>query len=426
MSKKNILVFPCGSEVALEIYRSLQYSIHFNLIGANSVDDHGKFVFENYIGGLPFANDTQSFIPEIKKIVQEYKIDAIYPAMDAVIDVLKQHEAELGCAVIAAPAATTAICLSKSKTYAMLKDIIVTPKVFPALDENCTYPVFLKPDIGYGSRGVKKALKKEEALSHLQNYPGSLILEYLPGKEYTIDCFTNFEGKLLYAGSRERKRIVNGISVNTSTMKSDARFQQIAESINQKLDFNGAWFFQVKERADGTLVLMEIAARMGGSSSVYRIKGVNFAMMSAFNAFKIPVSVLDNAYQVEMDRALDCKYKVNLKFQHVYIDFDDVVILNDKVNTDIVQLVFSFINQGKQIHLITKHERGIHESLKQYRLQNLFDEVIHLKKEDNKWRHIIEQDAIFIDDSFAERKEVKDNLGLAVFAPDMIKDIIFY
>ncbi len=35
---KNILVFPCGSEIALEVHRSLQYSTHFHLIGANSID----------------------------------------------------------------------------------------------------------------------------------------------------------------------------------------------------------------------------------------------------------------------------------------------------------------------------------------------------------------------------------------------------
>jgi hypothetical protein len=45
--KKNVLVFPCGSEIGLEVYRSLKHSIHFNLIGANSVDDHGRVVFVN-------------------------------------------------------------------------------------------------------------------------------------------------------------------------------------------------------------------------------------------------------------------------------------------------------------------------------------------------------------------------------------------
>ena len=98
--KKNILVFPCGSEIALEVYRSVKNSTHFNLIGASSVNDHGKFVFENYVDGLPFITAT-NFIPSIKKIVADYSIDAIYPAMDAVIEILKKNEAEIGCKVIA-------------------------------------------------------------------------------------------------------------------------------------------------------------------------------------------------------------------------------------------------------------------------------------------------------------------------------------
>ena len=62
---KRILVFPCGSEIALEIYRSLKYSIHFELVGASSIDDHGKFVYKEYIG-----DDTQTYDIEgtIKRI----------------------------------------------------------------------------------------------------------------------------------------------------------------------------------------------------------------------------------------------------------------------------------------------------------------------------------------------------------------------
>ena len=46
---KNILVFPCGSEIALEIYKSLEFSTHFTLFGASSVKDHGEFIYKNYI-----------------------------------------------------------------------------------------------------------------------------------------------------------------------------------------------------------------------------------------------------------------------------------------------------------------------------------------------------------------------------------------
>ena len=117
--KKNILVFPCGSEIALEVYRSVKDCAHFKLIGASSVNDHGKFVFADYIGGLPFITD-KKFITEIKKIVDERHIDAIYPAMDAVIEILKTNEEFLDCKVVSSCAETTEICLSKSRTYKKL------------------------------------------------------------------------------------------------------------------------------------------------------------------------------------------------------------------------------------------------------------------------------------------------------------------
>ncbi len=416
----NILVFPCGSEVALEIYRSLEHSIHFNLIGANSVDDHGKFVYENYIDGIPFANHPD-FIPVLKKLILDKEIDAIYPAMDSVISTLKIHEAELGCPVIASDVLTTEICLSKSKTYEVLKGSVQTPKVFANVKEVSEFPVFLKPDIGYGSRGVKKANNRNELITHLENNTDAIILEYLPGKEYTVDCFSNYNRELLFVGPRERRRISNGISVNTATMPLEERFETIAKSINSEIKFNGAWFFQVKERVDGTLVIMEVASRLGGSSSVYRAKGINFASLSIFNGLGMPVSVIENEYSVELDRALDAVYKFNIAYKHVYIDFDDTLIVNQKVNTTLIALIYKFINQNKVIHLITKHEFNIYESLKKFRLDGIFDEIIHLKKDDQKWKFIEHKDSIFIDDSFAERKQIKDNLGLHVFSVDMIR-----
>jgi hypothetical protein len=90
------------------------------------------------------------------------------------------------------------------------------------------------------------------------------------------------------------------------------------------------------------------------------------------------------------------------------------------VNTKLISLIFKFINQGKKIYLITKHEYNITESLAKYRLSGLFDEIIHLEKQDQKWKFISHKDSIFIDDSFAERKQIKENLGLAVFSVDMI------
>ena len=122
--RKKLLVFPCGSEVALEIYKSLRHSTHFDLVGASSVDDHGKFVFESYIGGLPLYSDP-GFIAKIKEIVEKEKIHAIYPAMDSVARTLKSNEKELGCVVIGSSSDTTSLCSSKLATYECLKDKVL-------------------------------------------------------------------------------------------------------------------------------------------------------------------------------------------------------------------------------------------------------------------------------------------------------------
>lgn len=420
----NILVFPCGSEIGLEIYRSLKFSRHITLFGANSVDDHGKFVYENYISGLPFYNEP-GFVEELKQIINDHKIDAIYPAMDTVISFLKQIEEKLDCKVIAPSVETANVCLSKLRTYNILKDTIRVPALYPDVDLINSFPVFLKPDIGYGSRGTKKANSFTEVKNHLLNYPDSLVLEYLPGKEFTVDCFTDRKGILHYFGVRERSRIQNGISVNTKPYgEYDLEISNIVKLINKKIKFSGAWFVQLKEDSDGELTLLEIAARLGGSSSLNRNRGVNFALLSVFNAFDLDVEVFANTYQIELDRALDNKYKLSIQYQTVYCDFDDCLLLDEKINTQLLSFLYQCINDGKRIVLITKHEKDINLTLKEKRLSETFDEIIHITSGDKKYEYLKELNSIFIDDSHVERKEVFDKLGIPVFAPDNVECLI--
>ncbi|SFC38808.1 ATP-grasp domain-containing protein [Parapedobacter composti] len=420
-SKLNILIFPCGSEIALEIYRSLKYSTHVNLIGANSVSDHGRFVFERYIDNVPFVN-SPDFVPALAKIVKENTIDAIYPAMDSVITILTKHEEMLGCKVIASSRETTEICLSKTKTYAALKDYAPIAKIYDAIDQVSKFPIFMKPDIGYGSRGARIVHNVEEAILHLKQYPTSIIMDYLPGPEYTVDCFSDRHGELRFVGPRVRSRTMNGISVHTYPYKERrSEFQAIASSINQRLNPRGAWFFQIKEDHLGNFFLLEVASRLGGSSSLYRNLGINFALLSVFDTFNYDVEVFSNTYDIEMDRALDNKYRTSIDFSVAYFDFDDCLLLGNKVNADMVKLIFQFRNAGKRIVLITKHEKDINETLSIYRLADLFDRIIHLTKEDDKYKYIDTNDAIFIDDSHAERRSVYKYLGIPVFSPDTIE-----
>ncbi len=423
--KKNILVFPCGSEIGLDIYSSVRYSTYFHLIGGSSVDDHGKFVYEDYIPEIPFANSAD-FIPAIAKIVKDRHIDAIYPAMDLVITILKEHEAELGCKVIASPVETTRICLSKELTYQKLDGCVHIPKIHNSIKIPISaFPVFAKPKIGYGAKGTKRLNSQEEVDAFVCGKDDLLILEYLPGEEFTVDCFTNKEGQLLYSAARKRNRVKDGISVNTFFVDKQDEFTEIAEAINQKITFRGAWFYQVKRDKKGNLCLLEIASRLGGSSLLSRAIGVNFALLSLFDLFDYKVSILKNDYQVELDRALENKYKTNLVFDSVYCDYDDCLILDKKtVNTVLVSFLYKCINEKKKIYLLSKHDGNIKKELEVFRLDHLFDKVIHIDKTADKADYIHSNKALFIDDSNAERVNIKSKLNIPVFSPDMIDVLV--
>lgn len=421
-----VAVFPCGSEVGLEIHRALKYYRHFHLIGLSSVNDYGRIVYEDYVGNVPFIN-RENFIFELRKIIKKNKVRFLIPAMDEVGYLLKKHEKTIGCEVVYPEMEIAEILRKKSSTYDALRNIIKTPKVFKGINEEVKeYPLFIKPDIGYGSRGAKRIDSKAD----LQYVSGELdeyiLMENLPGSEYTIDCFSNSSGKLLFSGARVRNRIRMGISVSTKTVKNQEPFLEIATKISETLKLKGLWFFQLKEDKDGDLTLLEIAGRVSGSMSLFRGLGINFIASDLFQRagalIKLPKLIHKTAL---LERSFDCKIEIEIDFDTVYCDLDDCLIIGNRVNQDLVAFLFQCINKGKKLVLITRHATNPGETLKKFRLSELFIETIHIKdKNVSKATKIKTKDAIFIDDSFSERSSVSESCGIPTFAPDAIELLI--
>lgn len=426
MSKLNVLVFPCGSEIGLEIYKSLSLSIHLKLYGGSSVDDHGKFVYQNYIDNIPHIQD-KSFIQKINEIISLYRIDYIFPAHDSVILKLAEEKQNnnLKCEVITSPFETCNILRSKKKTYEFFRNKIKVPKIFESIDslQEEDFPLFLKPEIGQGSKGTYVAYNSEEVNFYKKKDNSLLVLEYLPGNEFTIDCFTNKNGDLLFSEGRLRNRIMNGISVNSFGVK-DKRFMELALKINKSLRFRGVWFFQVKENQHGDLVLMEIAPRVAGTMGLFRCQGVNLPLLSFFDALEYDVEISMNNIDLTIDRALENRFIHNINYQCVYIDLDDTLIINDKVNPNVISFLYQCMNDNKKVFLITKHKGNLDTTMKKYRLQNLFDNIFWLKPNEEKHLYVKEKNAIFIDDSFSERKKVKEFCSIPVFDTHMVESLI--
>ena len=419
---KNVFVFPCGSEIALEIARSLSGDRHFHLIGGSSVADHGRFVYDDIVDEIPWI-DSGDFIPFIRNVVKVREIDLIYPATDVALAVLKQSEAELGCYVVTSPVETVKTCLSKRMTYYALENVIRTPKVYSDEDD-IVYPIFAKPDIGHSSRGVAVLCSEAEKNAFLSKNQNVLLLELLTGEEYTVDCFSDKKGILLFAGARKRARTMNGISVHTEPVAQDeqSEFRAMVKKINETMRFRGAWFAQFKRASDGELVLLEVAARFGGSSGLFRGLGVNFALLSLWDALGSDVSVVENNYAIEMDRALDNRYKLGIAYDEVFLDYDDTVTMSvtGLVNPKIMQMVFSCINRGVKVTLLSRHAGDLLADLRRLKIDGVFSRIIHICDGRKKSEFIDNHSAIFVDDSYAERLEVIKACGIPAFGLDMV------
>lgn len=426
MKQINIMVFPCGSEVGLEIHRALKDIRFIDLYGASSVEDHGCWVYKNYISGIPYINDA-AFIDKINEAVDKYNIDFIFPALDSVMTELSKHRDALHAGLLTSPDDAVQLCRSKSKTYARLAGCDFLPETFSAVEEIDSYPVIIKPAESQGAQGFKIIESKEDLEYELSvREDEQVICEYLPGEEYTIDCFTDRNGELRYVAYRNRHRIKNGISVNSTMMQPDERIREIAEMINSKIKFRGVWFFQLKRNTNGEYRLLECATRIAGTMCVQRAAGVNLALLTVFDALDYDVDIAPQVKKVTVDRALHNLFKLDIEYDEVYLDFDDTVIVHDKVNCTVLQFVYQCVERNIPVTLLTRHETDIYADLRSYRIMpELFDHIICLPRSERKIDHVHpKQKALFIDDSFAERKAMQDAFGMTVLGVDAVEALI--
>lgn len=426
MEQVKIMVFPCGSEVGLELHRALKDIRFIELYGASGVDDHGRFVYRNYYGDMPFINHPD-FLDACNRFIDEHDIDFVFPALDSVMAVMSAVRDKLHAPLLTCPDETVQICRSKSKTYARLAGLDFLPAQYNAPEEITQYPVIIKPSESQGAQGFMVIESAEQLAYELSTRTAEqVICEYLPGEEYTIDCFTDRHGKLRYAACRNRHRIRNGISVNSTVMQPDARVMEIAEQINSRLAFRGVWFFQLKRNANGEYKLLECATRVAGTMCVERAAGVNLALLTVFDAMGFDVQLPEKTPHVMVDRALYNVFKLDMEYDEVYMDFDDTVIVHDRVNFKVLQFIYQCVERGIPVTLLTRHDTDVVEDLKARRIDPaLFDRIVCLPRSERKIDHVSpSKNALFVDDSYAERKSMYDAYGLWTLGVDAVEALL--
>lgn len=426
MKHVNVLVFPCGSEVGLELNRALGEISFITLFGASSVSDHGKFVFRNYDEGLPYVSDP-TFVDRFNDVLRRRKIDYVYPAMDEVVDLLSANRDRLAAELIAPGDDAVKTCRNKARTYRRLDGLYFLPRVFPCPDDVKEYPVAVKPEEGYGARGFHVARNRIEldGILKMASSP-CVVCEYLPGTEYTIDCFTDRKGVLSFVSSRSRDRIRTGISVRSSLRPVPDDIRRIAEEISARIHMRGAWFFQLKKNGAGDYRLLEVATRIAGTMGLERGVGVNLPLLSVCDWMGLDVRIEPQFHEAVVDRALCNVYSLPVDFDEVYVDFDDTLIVHGRVNGMLMAYLYQCKDRGIPIRMITKHDSEIRADLALWSIsESLFDEIVQIPKSARKIDFMRPgKNAVFIDDSFAERSQVHAAFGIAAFGVESVECLL--
>ncbi len=422
--KWRVLIFPGGMENGIEIYNSLKFCKEVSLFSASSSVPNQAFYLYKHNNIVRDVRE-EGWVDDLNDIIKKNNIDVVYPANSFVIDALYAQRFNICAPVLLPNDDVLRITRSKKSTLERLKGVLPLPIVYEKPTDIKQFPVFIKPDNGYGAQGAKRVDTPAE-LSGI-DFDKFIVQELLPGKEYTVDCLSDNEGKLLFSAGRERSRIRMATSMHAEAVSPelDSFFAECANKILQKIKISGAWFFQMKEDCEGYLKLLEIDVRIAGTMCYNRCRGINFPLLSLYLFFNLPVAVSYNRVPLKLDRSLRNRYIFDYEYDKVYVDLDDTIIYRNEINTDLIKFLYQCLNRKKQIILLSKHlGNDKEEYLRQWRISGIFDKIIWLNEEDQKSDYIDCSKSIYIDDSFSQRKEVADRLGIPTFDASMIECLL--
>lgn len=420
--RKRVLIFPAGAENALEIYDALRYRVDIELFGASGKKDFAAYQYDaaHYIED-DFYIQHAGFLERFNALLRTYRIDVVIPTHDDIALFLAQHREAVAAKVLVSDARTAEVCRHKRQMFSVLADAGCCPRWYRTREEvsEGDFPLFRKPDVSAGAVGAQRVDTPDE-LTDAMFSEEYVLCEYLPGQELTVDCFTDRQGQLKFIGPRSRDRIQMGIAFRSTAVPLTEEVRSIAEAINAHLSFLGAWYFQLRQDAQGRYKLLEISCCQSGTMTLYRHLGVNFPYLGILELYGQSGSSLVLTASCQLERRLHTAFRLDVAYDHVYLDYDDTLIVEGRICASVIRFVYQCHDDGIPVTLLTRHEGDLRQDMDAYALSpRLFDRVLCLAADDAKAAHVT-SGSIFVDNSFAERQAVQQQCGVPVFDVDAV------
>ncbi|KJU87030.1 ATP-grasp domain protein [Candidatus Magnetobacterium bavaricum] len=225
------------------------------------------------------ADAAPGFIPRMLEICTEYEIGLLIPTRDEELPIFAQHRqrfADIGGTVMVSSPLTIRTCQDKLLFHEFcVRHGFSVPMLYGAYatEMDIDYPLFAKPRVGKGSRGVFLINSRKEHRRVLEETPELLVQEFVRAQEYTIDLFADFNGRVISVVPRQRIVVLGGESFVGKTCK-DTQLIEAAERLAVTLGLIGHNTLQCF--LDGGCVkFIEVNPRFGGGSALGIAAGAN-------------------------------------------------------------------------------------------------------------------------------------------------------
>lgn len=180
-------------------------------------------------------------------------------------------------------------------------------------------PVCIKPVLGEGGKGVRIVTEERVdlfneqggsikmswemlkcQLERINNIPELLVMEYLPGREYSVDCVCK-DGEAFVCIPRQRVETSMGVATVTRVERNDELIE-ISREIIKRLHLSYNVNIQFKYSQSGAPMLVEVNPRVSGSLVANLGAGVNMLELSLKLAYGMPLGSVNVDWGTRMIR----------------------------------------------------------------------------------------------------------------------------
>lgn len=226
---------------------------------------------------------------DLSSVIKSNQIHTVLPFVDAAI------------------AVTSKLALLHPELYIPVSDLEIADVMFDKLTANTwfidhqlpvpaqkeSFPLIAKPRKGSASKGISILYDQDDAdyFNRKNNRNDFLIQEFIPGIEYTVDCYISRTGNRISVVPRMRAEVTSGEATKTITVK-DEQIIHLSEEILNKGKFRGPVTIQFIRNAETSeTYIMEINPRFGGGVLASIEAGANSAQVLIDELLGLPVSV---------------------------------------------------------------------------------------------------------------------------------------